>query len=120
MRNAALLLAFVASTVACGASSGASKPYAPISTLGHLRPAPHPGHPGPELVPIPDAPRLASPVSEARPGKTIDGIECEFNPRLIFHIHAHLTLFVNGEARAVSADEVGNEARAGRGRRANL
>jgi len=103
MRNLAALVVLAVSAVACGASSGASKPFAPLSSLGHLRPAPYPGDPGPELVPIPAAPRLASPVSQARPGKSIDGIKCEFNPKLLFHVHVHLTLFVDGKARAVPA-----------------
>jgi hypothetical protein len=103
MRKLAPLLALALSAVACGASSGASKPYAPLSSLGQLRPAPYPGDPGPELVPVPKAPHLASPVSRARPWKTIDGIKCEFNPRLLFHVHAHLTLFVGGKARRLPA-----------------
>jgi hypothetical protein len=103
VRRVALLLVLAAGTVACGSSSGASKPYAPLASLGHLRPAPYPGDPGPELVPIPDAPRLASPVSKVRPGRSIDGIKCEFNARLVLHIHVHLTVFVNGMPRVVPA-----------------
>jgi hypothetical protein len=76
---------------------------APLASLGHLRPAPYPGKPGPELVPIPAAPRLASPVSKVRPGRSIDGIKCELNARLVFHIHVHLTVFVNGTPRVVPA-----------------
>ena len=87
----------------CASSSGTSLPLAPLSSLGRLQPAPYPGAPGPELVPIPHAPRLASPVSRARPGKTIDGIQCEFNPRLVSHVHVHLTVFVNGKPRTVPA-----------------
>jgi hypothetical protein len=103
MRRLAPLVALAVSAVACGASSGASKPYAPLSSLGHLKAASYPGDPGPELVPVPNAPRLASPVSKVRPGKTIDGIKCEFNPRLVFHVHAHLTVFVSGKPRRVPA-----------------
>jgi hypothetical protein len=103
VRAAALLAALIAGTVACGASGGASKPYAPLSTLGALRPAPYGGDPGPELVPIPNAPKLASAVSRARPGRRIDGIKCESNPRVLFHVHAHLTVFVGGTPRQVPA-----------------
>src|SRR5436190_14685240 len=103
MRKLAPLVALAVSVVGCGASSGAPKPYAPISSLGHLQPTPYPGDPGPELVPIPKVPPLASPVSKARPGKAIDGIECEFNPKLVSHVHVHLTVFVNGKPRAVPA-----------------
>jgi hypothetical protein len=97
------LLAAAVGAVLGASSSGASLPFAPLSSLGRLQPAPYPGDPGPELVPIPDAPRLASPVSKSRPGKSIDGIKCEFNPRLVSHVHVHLTVFVNGKPRAIPA-----------------
>jgi hypothetical protein len=96
MRAFAVVLAAVV-------AGGASAATAPLSSLGRLQPAPYPGDPGPELVPIPNAPRLASPVSRSRPGKSIDGIKCEYNPRLVSHVHVHLTVFVNGKARSVPA-----------------
>jgi hypothetical protein len=92
-----------AAALAAPSCAAATAPTAPLSSLGELRPAPYPGDPGPELVPVPRAPRLASPVSRARPGKTIDGIKCQFNPRVLFHVHVHLTVFVNGKARVVPA-----------------
>jgi hypothetical protein len=108
MRRSALLLVAAAVAVAVGGvvwalSSGSAASTKPLSSLGELRPAPHPGELGPELVPIPDAPPLAPAGSEAVPGKPVDGIRCERNARLVFHTHAHLALFVNGEPRAVPA-----------------
>jgi hypothetical protein len=99
---AALVTAFVA-TVSAGTSAEAPGEFAPLSTLGHLRPAPYPGDPGPELVPIPAARVLAPPASTARAGKPVDGIRCEFNARVVFHVHIHLTLFVDGKQRALPA-----------------
>ena len=93
-------LAVILAAVVVG---GASAATAPLSSLGRLQPAAYPGDPGPELVPIPRAPRLASPVSRSRPGESIDGIKCEYNPRLVSHVHVHLTVFVNGKARSVPA-----------------
>ncbi len=84
-------------------SFGASTPVKPLSSLGHLRPAPYPGDLGPELAPIPDAPPLAPSASKATPAKNVHGIKCERNARLVFHEHVHLTLFVNGKPRAVPA-----------------
>ena len=84
--------------VACGSSSPETKP---LSSLGALRPAPPPGKLGGELVPIPAAPLLASDGSTAREGEPVDGIECQYNPRVVFHVHAHLTVFVNGAQRTV-------------------
>jgi hypothetical protein len=85
---------------ACGA---ASEPPRPLSSLGHLLPAPRPGKLGPELVPIPDAPPLGLPASTARVVKGEDGIKCEQNERLAFHIHVHLTAFVDGKPRRIPA-----------------
>jgi hypothetical protein len=48
-------------------------PLAPLTTLGHLRPAPAAGLQGPENVPIPDALGLAPPRL-LRPGEQVDGI----------------------------------------------
>jgi hypothetical protein len=102
-RRLAFVLAAATGAILCTSSSGTSLPFAPLSSLGRLQPAPYPGDPGPELVPVPHAPRLASPVSRSRPGKSVDGIRCEFNPRLVSHVHVHLTVFVNGKPRTVPA-----------------
>ena len=86
---------------ACGSAKPAKPPapVKPLSSLGHLRPAPDPGELGPELVPIPDAPPLAPAGSKARLGKSVDGIKCQVNERLVLHHHVYLTMFVNGEPR---------------------
>ena len=91
---------------ACGSAGSTSttspKPL-PLSSLGHLEPAPYPGYIGAELVPIPLAPVLVSAASKATPAKSVDGIKCQQNEPLISHEHAHLTLFVNGKARRIPA-----------------
>jgi hypothetical protein len=75
---------------------------AALSTLGALRPAPAPGPAGPEGVPVPGAAQLAG-TSTAATGKNVDGISCQSSEQTVFHIHAHLTVFVNGSARRVPA-----------------
>jgi hypothetical protein len=75
---------------------------AALSTLGTLRPAPSAGPAGPEGVPIPAAAPLAG-TGSAVTGKDVDGISCQSNEQTIFHIHAHLTIFVNGSPRQVPA-----------------
>ncbi len=75
---------------------------ASLSTLGTLKPAPAPGPAGPEGVPIPAAPPLAG-LANAATGAPVDGISCSTNEQTLFHIHAHLTIFVNGAARQVPA-----------------
>jgi hypothetical protein len=87
----------VASASAVGAAS-----YGPLSSLGTLTAAPAPGSAGPENVPIPPAPALAG-TSAATAGQAIDGISCNSSEQTVFHIHTHLTIFVNGQQRQVPA-----------------
>jgi hypothetical protein len=75
---------------------------ASLSTLGTLKPLPSPGPNGPEGVPVPSGPALASTATVAS-GKTVDGISCNSSEQLVYHIHAHLTVFVNGAPRQVPA-----------------
>jgi hypothetical protein len=75
---------------------------ASLSTLGPLKPLPPAGPNGPEAVPVPPAPPLASTATKAT-GKTVDGISCDTTEQLVYHIHAHLTVFVNGAARQIPA-----------------
>jgi hypothetical protein len=77
-------------------------PLAPLSSLGHLRTSGVPGPLGPEGVPIPPSRALA----RTRPlttGEQIDDIACQAGEQALFHIHAHLTIFVRGVARQVPA-----------------
>jgi hypothetical protein len=107
-----VIIAAVAITLAVTSNSGKSSStaggtpklkLASLSTLGTLKPAPSPGAKGPEGgVPVPQAPALATTATVAS-GKTVDGISCDTNEQLVFHIHAHLTVFVNGGARQVPA-----------------
>jgi hypothetical protein len=87
-----------------GAGAGAvgAASYLPLSSLGTLTAAPAPGALGPENVPIPSAPLLAGP-SSATAGQAIDGIGCDTSEQTLFHIHTHLTIFVNGQQRQVPA-----------------
>jgi len=85
------------------AAAGSPTPkLAPLHTLGSLRPAPAVGPQGPEGVPIPDAAPLASTATVAA-GQPVDGIGCQTSEQTLFHIHAHLTIVVNGSPRQVPA-----------------
>ena len=83
-------------------STGSTETTQPLSVLGTLQSAPAAGALGPELVPIPSAPVLAAP-SAATAGQTIDGLSCNTGEQTLFHIHTHLTIFVNGQARQIPA-----------------
>jgi hypothetical protein len=75
---------------------------AALSTLGTLQPAPAPGPSGPEDVPVPAAAQLASTASGAT-GRPTDGISCQTTEQSLFHIHAHLTIFINSAPRQIPA-----------------
>jgi hypothetical protein len=83
-------------------AAGSTASTEPLSTLGTLQSAPAAGALGPEQVPIPAASVLAA-TSPSTTGQTIDGISCNTSEQTLFHIHTHLTIFVNGQARQVPA-----------------
>ncbi len=85
-----------------GAPAAPALHLAPLSTLGTLQPAPPAGPPGPEGVPVPAGAPLAG-TGTAATGQPVDGISCSASEQTLFHIHAHLTIFVNGAARQVPA-----------------
>jgi hypothetical protein len=102
---AAVVITIVATSGGSSSSSTGtpSLKLAALSTLGGtLKPAPAPGATGPEGVPIPSAPPLTGTATKAT-GQKVDGIGCDTSEQVLFHIHAHLTLFVNGSARQVPA-----------------
>ncbi len=99
----AVAIALVATRNSGGTSGGAPElKLGALSTLGTLKPAPAPGPAGPEGVPIPGAAPLAS-TATAASGQKTDGISCQTSEQTIFHIHAHLTILVNGAPRQVPA-----------------
>jgi hypothetical protein len=106
-----VIIAAVAITLAVTSRSGKSPSaaggtpklkLASLSTLGTLKPAPAPGPKGPEGVPVPAGTALAGTATGAT-GKPVDRISCDTSEQLVFHIHAHLAVFVNGAARQVPA-----------------
>ena len=94
----AAIAAFVSTRT--GAAS-ARLPLAALTTLGPLRSA-GTGPLGPEDVPIPEGPVLAR-TRLLAPSEQIDGIACQAGEQVLFHIHAHLTIFVRGAVRRVPA-----------------
>lgn len=94
--------------IALAAALAAVVPLAPAAR-GAVKPAPAPapatgnsGKPGAEGMPVPDAPPLAGTKTIAT-GRTVDGIGCGTSEQLVYHVHAHLTIYVNGKPRQVPA-----------------
>ena len=51
-------------------------------------------------MPIPLA-KVLAPTGSPGLGKSVDRITCQTNEQVLFHIHAHLTIFVDGKVRSV-------------------
>lgn len=103
---AAAVLAIVLTVTSGGTTSAGNGPpqskLTSLSTLGKLQPAPPAGPMGPEGVPVPNVAALAGAGTSAS-GRTVDGISCQTSEQTLFHIHAHLTVFVNGIQRQIPA-----------------
>jgi hypothetical protein len=60
------------------------------------------GPAGPEGIVL-ESGQLLAPESTSATGQTIDGIQCNANEQVAYHIHAHLSVYVNGKLRPVPA-----------------
>jgi hypothetical protein len=85
-----------------GGAGPTALPLVSLSTLGSVGPAAAAGPVGPEGVPIPAGQALGR-VRALTTGEQIDGITCQAGEQVLFHIHAHLTIFVRGVAFQVPA-----------------
>jgi hypothetical protein len=103
---AAAVVAVIAAAVAIGlavTSATAQGPrLAALGTLGSLMPAHAQGAAGAEGVPVPATAPLAG-TATAATGRPVDQISCQAGEQVLFHIHSHLAIFVNGRARQVPA-----------------
>jgi hypothetical protein len=61
-----------------------------------------PGPTGPEAVPIEQGPVLASAAGSAT-GQPVDGVECNSAEQVAYHVHTHLSIYVDGVLRPVPA-----------------
>jgi hypothetical protein len=93
-----------------GGVSGGSSTKNPSGANAHVATVPIPaslmtvappvGRKGPEVVPLAIGPKLAD-LSNAATGQPVDGIQCSTSEKFVTHEHTHLTIFVNGKARAI-------------------
>jgi hypothetical protein len=58
------------------------------------------GPPGPEGIVLEEG-QLLAPASTAATGQTVDGIQCNSAEQVAYHIHTHLTVYVNGALRPI-------------------
>ncbi|MGQ0843996.1 MAG: hypothetical protein ACT4QF_07650 [Sporichthyaceae bacterium] len=72
------------------------------AALGPLADPGPAGTPSADNLPIPNAEPLGAP-GFVRPGGIVNGITCREGEKFVFHVHAHLALFVDGKPRQVPA-----------------
>jgi hypothetical protein len=83
-----------------GGGHGTNTGFELISRLGHLIAAPPLGPPGPEGPPLEHGANLAA-AGSPPPGGSVDGISCQGGEQTLLHIHARLTVFVDGRSKRV-------------------
>ncbi len=60
------------------------------------------GPPGPEGVPL-ELGQLLAPVSSSSTGDAVDGIQCDASEQVVYHVHTHLAVYVDGRLRPIPA-----------------
>jgi hypothetical protein len=86
-----VVVAAVIIVVAVNRGGGSSAPAATPTSAAKL---------GPEGIPLEQGTVLAS-ASSAASGQTVDGIQCQSSEQLVYHIHAHLAVYVEGRPRPI-------------------
>jgi hypothetical protein len=60
------------------------------------------GPPGPEGVPL-EVGTLLAPADTSAKGQTVNTIQCDASEQVAYHVHTHLTVYVNGVLRPLPA-----------------
>lgn len=106
MRRILLATAAVAGAAAIvvatpsAAAGGGKLPLAPLSSSKLVKAATE-GSMGPEGVPVPNTKYLLAEPQPVKLGETVDGVTCQRLEKFDYHIHVHLTIFVDGKAYAI-------------------
>jgi hypothetical protein len=98
--TAAVLVA--AATVGITAAARSSSAHASAQGSSDVATSVLTGPAGPEGIVLEQG-QLLAPASTAAGGPTIDGIQCDASEQVAYHIHAHLTVYVNGALRPIPA-----------------
>jgi hypothetical protein len=93
----AIVVALLIGSLLVGVASYAgNRAHASNATTGLSGPL------GPEGIPLQVGTGLAS-ASTAATGQTVDGVACDPGEQVAYHIHAHLSVYVNGVLRPIPA-----------------
>ena len=84
----AVVVALAAITIALSAGSTKPRPSSAASL-------------GPEGIALEQGTPLAS-LARTATGKTVEGVQCNANEQIAYHVHTHLAVYVNGALRPIS------------------
>jgi len=87
---------------ACGGTGSRSTSTARATSTAATTTASAAQRLGPEGIPLEAGPALAS-AATTTPGGAVDGVQCAPIEQLVYHIHAHLQVYVDGHPRALPA-----------------
>lgn len=99
---AVVAVAAVGGGIAAGIVVTSSNDHMSASGASDVATATLTGPAGPEVIPLEQGTVLA-PATTAADGQTVDGIQCQSNEQVAYHIHTHLSIYVNGALRPVPA-----------------
>lgn len=88
--------------IAAGVATSGTKSHGSASGDSDVATSTLTGPAGPEAIPLEQGTPLAS-ASTAADGQTVDGIQCQSNEQVAYHIHTHLAVYVNGALRPLPA-----------------
>jgi hypothetical protein len=122
VRRAWFALLLGVALAGCGGGGGDSPTSAPAAVDPPAPPAPPPPPPPPPPAPAPTLPPLAAAIdlndnhavgadhwsdrdtSDGGQGQAVGGLECMASMDETYHVHTHLSIFLNGEALAIPAE----------------
>ncbi|MGH9017992.1 MAG: hypothetical protein ACRDY1_09630 [Acidimicrobiales bacterium] len=98
--SAVVLVVGVAVALVVTLGGGGTKRPAPAVVSPHG--AAFSGPPGPEGIPLEEGTLLA-PASSSAGGQTVNDIRCDTSEQVSYHVHTHLTVYVDGVLRPIPA-----------------
>ena len=101
---AVLIITQVTGGGSAGVPANFKDPHVPLqaipSSMSSTWVQPPAGSPGPEGVNVPSGPKLAT-LLNAATGQNIGQVQCQAGEQTVVHVHTHVTVFVNGQARVI-------------------
>jgi hypothetical protein len=87
---AVVVVAAVGGGIAAGVGTNGTKSHGSLSSASDVASATLTGPAGPEGIPL-EAGTVLAPANTSADGQSVDGIQCQSNEQVAYHIHTHLT-----------------------------